>query len=62
MKNKEIVIIDSKQDVQDMEPLFSKYLIEKKENTDINTKITNLSFEISFIISKLIICLNVSTY
>ena len=30
MKNKEIVIIGSKQDVQDMEPLFPKYLIEKK--------------------------------
>ena len=30
MKNKEIVIIGSKQDVQDMETLFPKYLIEKK--------------------------------
>jgi hypothetical protein len=29
MKNKEIAIIGLKQDVQDMEHLFSKYLIEK---------------------------------
>ena len=46
MKNKEIAIIGSKQDVQDAEPLFSKYLIEKKNmyTIFIVSDITNKKF------------------